>query len=93
MARRAPVVWVHRQHWLGVAAGLLPEDRPYSEAELSKLISGIGMDWCHTRRALVDEGWMARVRSVYELTQTGRRAMRMEHVLAETASCGTACQR
>ena len=85
VALRAPIVYAQRPHWLGVAVGLLPADRPYGERELNKLIAGVGMDYAHTRRALVDEGWMTRARSVYRLTETGRRAQRMEHAL--TAAC------
>ena len=75
--------YVKREHWLGVACGLLPEDRPYSERELSGLISAVGMDYAHMRRYLVDEGWMTRAQSTYRLTDLGRRAMRIEHVLSE----------
>ena len=82
VALRAPSIYAKRPHWLGVAVGLLPEDRPYGERELNKLIAGIGMDYAHTRRALVDEGWMTRIRSVYRLTETGRRALAMEHAIA-----------
>ena len=80
---RRPYIFVKREHLLGVACGFLPEDRPYGEREINKLISGVGMDYAHVRRFLVDEGWMTRHRSTYRLTDLGRRAMRIEHILAE----------
>ncbi|HET6428041.1 MAG TPA: sigma-70 family RNA polymerase sigma factor [Phycisphaerae bacterium] len=82
VARWRPWINAKREHWLGVAAGQLPEDRPFGEWELNKLISGVGMDHAHIRRWMVDEGWMTRTRSVYRLTGAGRRAMRMEHAMA-----------
>ena len=82
VACRGESVFVLREHWLGVAVGRLPEDRPFTEREINRLISGVGMDPAHIRRWLVDEGWMTRSRSVYVLTDLGRRAFRMEHVMA-----------
>ncbi len=82
--RCAVHLFVKGEHACGVACGLLPEDHPYRETELSRLILPVGMDPAHTRRNLVDYGWMARERSVYRLTEIGRRTWRVEHAL-ETA--------
>jgi hypothetical protein len=78
-----PQVFLKREHWCGIGCGMLPEDRQYSERELNRLISGVGNDFAHVRRFLVDEGWLERSRSTYRLTDLGRRAMRMEHAMAE----------
>ncbi len=82
---RGPTLLTTRQHWLGLAAGRLPEDKAYTERELNRLIDGVGDDYASIRRALVDQGWMCRTKSIYHLTDLGRRAMRMEHVLAKAA--------
>jgi hypothetical protein len=44
------------------------------------------MDHAHIRRFLVDEGWMTRARSVYRLTETGRRAWCVEHAIANACA-------
>lgn len=63
---------------------VMPEDREYREKELTRIISRVNSDYSLARRRLYEEGWMTRTGDRYQFTQRGRRAWRVEHLLAET---------
>ena len=52
----------------------LPEDRPYTERELSAWIHGFHSDFCTIRREFIMGGYMERSKGIYELTSRGRAA-------------------
>ncbi len=60
----------------------LPEDRTYDEQDLTRRIATVCVDYSLTLRQLVDEGWMAREAGMYELTERGRAAWRVERFIA-----------
>ena len=84
--------------YLPAAIRALPEDREYGEMEPTRLLSHANCNYLLVRRQLIEEQWMTRENSVYQFTETGRRAWRMEKELEEAARtlCGccaenTAC--
>ena len=66
----------------------LPEDRDNQAKELIRLLSFVSADSSGTIREMVDCGWMTRAGSVCRLTELGRRAWRMEHLLDEPLAEG-----
>ena len=52
----------------------LPEDRPYTERELSRWLETFHSDFCTIRREFIMGGYMERSQGIYELTNRGRAA-------------------
>lgn len=52
----------------------LPEDRPYTERELSNWLKGFHSDFCTIRREFVIGGYMDRSQNTYTLAARGRAA-------------------
>ena len=61
----------------------LPEMRPYDEREITRRLAALCIDHSLTRRLLVDCGLMRRDNGVYELTEFGQAAWRVEHFILE----------
>jgi RNA polymerase sigma-70 factor (ECF subfamily) len=59
----------------------LPEDRSYSEADLTRRIAELCADYSSTRRYLVEGGLMQRERGIYRLTPLGAAVWRVERCL------------
>ncbi|MBD3241774.1 MAG: sigma-70 family RNA polymerase sigma factor [Chitinivibrionales bacterium] len=57
------------------------EIRPYTEAEISAIIASLVVDISTTRRRLIEDGFMARHEGVYEFTEMGRIAWRLEQFI------------
>jgi len=66
-----------------MALRVLPEVRPYEQAELTRLIAQVCRDYSGTRRALIIQKLMDRADDVYELTESGREIWRVEHFIVE----------
>lgn len=66
----------------------LPEIRPYSEAEITRLIGEVCVDYSTTRRELVmgSRGLMNREGGVYELSESGLAVWRVEHFIQQHGS-------
>jgi hypothetical protein len=62
----------------------LTEDRPWGVRELTRRIAVVCADYSSVRRYLVEEGVLSREDDVYELTQAGRTAWRVEHGILDT---------
>jgi len=61
----------------------LPAMRAYDEREITRRLAGVCIDHSLTRRRLVDCGLMTRAAGVYELTDFGRAAWRVEHFIMD----------
>ncbi|HLK60835.1 MAG TPA: DUF2087 domain-containing protein, partial [Chthonomonadaceae bacterium] len=59
----------------------LPEVRPYSEHEITRLIAQVCFDYSSTRRYLIEEGLFFREQGRYELTEIGRTVWRVERFI------------
>src|SRR5262249_39720177 len=70
-------------HFLSLEAALraLPEDRVYSEMEITRLISQACVDYSSARRYLVEEGVFWRGEGRYRLTETGGAVWRVEQFI------------
>jgi HEAT repeat protein len=66
-----------------MALRVLPEVRPYEQAELTRLIAQVCRDYSGTRRALIIQKLMDRADDIYELTESGREIWRVEHFIVE----------
>jgi hypothetical protein len=78
---------------LAAVLRVLPEDRAYRDKELTRLLArhcggGVWGDYALTRRRLADEGWLSRTKDEYRLTPAGRRAWRIERMLAAKCTGG-----
>jgi hypothetical protein len=73
---------------LPAAVRAIPEDREYREKELNRLVGSANWDVALARRRLYEEGWMDRTGDRYRFTDRGRRAWRIEHLLADGAAPG-----
>jgi RNA polymerase sigma-70 factor (ECF subfamily) len=65
----------------------LGQDRAYTEDEITAAAIRTNSDHCLARRKLIDEWWMTRPAQRYTFTERGRRAWRMERILAGVSDC------
>jgi hypothetical protein len=61
----------------------LTEMRGYEERDLTERIARVCSDYCATRRYMVELGLMTRSDGVYEFTESGKSAWRVEQFICE----------
>lgn len=61
----------------------LTEMRSYDELEVTERIAGVCSDYCATRRFMVELGLMSRSNGIYEFTESGKSAWRVEQFICE----------
>lgn len=61
----------------------LTEMRSYDEREVTERIAKVCSDYCATRRYMVELGLMSRSNGVYEFTESGKSAWRVEQFICE----------
>jgi hypothetical protein len=55
--------------------------RSYDENELTECIARVCLDYCATRRYMVELGLMTRANGIYEFTENGKQALRVENYI------------
>lgn len=66
----------------------LTEMRTYDERDITDRIARVCSDYCATRRYLVELGLMSRSGGVYEFTESGKSAWRVEHSIRQQCLAG-----
>ncbi len=60
-----------------------PEMRTYVEPEVTRLLARVCGDFSGVRRLLIDSGFMTRESGVYQFTELGQAAWRVEHLILD----------
>ena len=72
-----------RAHHISADAAIriLPEIRDYTEREMTERISLVCGDWAATRRKLIEHRLVTRAEGIYQFTELGAAAWRVEHFI------------
>jgi hypothetical protein len=57
--------------------------RTYVEPEVTRLLARVCGDFSGVRRLLIDSGFMTRESGVYQFTELGQAAWRVEHLILD----------